>query len=74
MADTDKNLEKAVDDHLKRLDGRYAGYWKYGVYYLLSAGLFIYGFRRLQSAVEKYSEKMPAAEPVTQHHDKTKGD
>ncbi|MFZ0131769.1 MAG: hypothetical protein WAK95_04455 [Desulfobacterales bacterium] len=62
----------SIPDAFPGLSG--AGYWKYGVYYLLSAGLFIYGFRRLQSAVEKYSEKMPAAEPVTQHHEKTKGD
>lgn len=37
-------------------------YWKYVFYYLLSAGLFIYGFRRLHSAVKNYSENMPAAE------------
>ena len=39
-------------------------YWKYVFYYLLSTGLFIYGFRRLSSVVKNYSEKMPAAEPV----------
>jgi len=51
-----------IPDAFPGLSG--AGYWKYGVYYLLSAGLFTYGFRRLQSAVEKYSEKMPATEPA----------
>ncbi|MFZ0241969.1 MAG: hypothetical protein WAL90_10020 [Desulfobacterales bacterium] len=38
-------------------------YWKYAFYYLLSAGIFIYGFRRLHSAVENYSENVPAEEP-----------
>jgi hypothetical protein len=42
-----------------------ADYWKYVFYYLLSAGLFIYGFRRLSSVVKNYSEKMSAAEPVS---------
>jgi cell division protein FtsL len=42
-----------------------ADYWKYVFYYLLSAGLFIYGFRRLSSVVKNYSEKMSSAEPVS---------
>ena len=37
-------------------------YWKYVFYYLLCAGLFIYGFRRLSLVVKNYSVKMPAAE------------
>jgi len=40
-------------------------YWKYVFYYLLSAGLFIYGFRRLSSVVKNYSEKMSSEEPVS---------
>ena len=30
-------------------------YWKYFFYYLLSAGLFLYGFREIQKAVKGYS-------------------
>ena len=30
-------------------------YWKYIIYYLLSAGLFSYGFREIQSAVKGYN-------------------
>jgi cell division protein FtsL len=29
-------------------------YWKYGVYYLIAAGLYIYGYRRLNREIENY--------------------
>jgi len=52
----------SISDAFPGLSG--VDYCKYVFYYLLSAGLFIYGFRRLSSVVKNYSEKMPAAEPV----------
>jgi len=52
----------SIPDAFPGLSG--VDYWKYVFYYLLSTGLFIYGFRRLSSVVKNYSEKMPAAEPV----------
>jgi cell division protein FtsL len=52
-----------IPDAFPGLSG--ADYWKYVFYYILSAGLFSYGFRRLHSAVKNYSENMPAAEPVS---------
>jgi cell division protein FtsL len=52
-----------IPDAFPGLSG--ADYWKYVFYYILSAGLFTYGFRRLHSAVENYSENIPAAEPVS---------
>jgi hypothetical protein len=52
-----------IPDAFPGLSG--ADYWKYFFYYVLSAGLFIYGFRRLSSVIKNYSENMPAAEPVS---------
>jgi hypothetical protein len=34
-------------------------FWKYLIYYLLSAGLFIYGFRRIQAEIKNYGSKVP---------------
>jgi hypothetical protein len=50
----------SIPDAFPGLSG--ADYWKYVFYYLLSAGLFIYGFKRLSVVVKNYSVKMPAAE------------
>jgi len=43
-----------------RIPGAFPGlstvdYWKYLFYYLLSAGLFIYGFRKIYGAIKGYS-------------------
>gem|GEM_PF-3148526 len=96
MSETDKDLQKAVDEHLKRLHERYKSNAKvftathighislsivfvlsilfpflylqidareansgmdcvkYLLYYLLSAGLFFFGFQRIRDAVKNY--------------------
>jgi len=50
----------SIPDAFPGLSG--VDYWKYVVYYLLSAGFFIFGFRRLSLVVKHYSVKMPAVE------------
>jgi len=39
---------------------------KYVLYYLLSAGLFIYGFQRIRGAIKNYGSASPPAESITE--------
>jgi hypothetical protein len=41
-------------------------YVKYVLYYLLSAGFFIYGFQRTRSAIKNYGSSSPPAERITE--------
>jgi len=41
-------------------------YVKYVLYYLLSAGLFIYGFQRIRSAIKNYVSSSPPAESISE--------
>ena len=114
MSETDKDLQKAIDEHLKRLYERYKSnakvftathighislsivfvlsilfpflylqidaretnselerlsqsiaqqdYVKYILYYLLSAGLFFFGFQRIRGAIKNYGASSSATE------------
>jgi hypothetical protein len=47
-------------------------FWKYLFYYLLSAGLFIYGFRRIQAEIKNYGRKDPVPETTQETQDNPK--
>jgi hypothetical protein len=50
----------SIPDAFPGLSG--GDYWKYVFYYLLSAGLYVYGFRKIISAVRNYGEESQPAE------------
>ena len=50
----------SIPDAFPGLSG--GDYWKYVFYYLLSAGLYVYGFMKIISAVRNYGEESQPAE------------